>query len=76
MANFPRDWDALVASGGGVAGTPATVRDFIAREKAEGGFTYMVTQLAFGSTTLAQVLRSTELFAAEVMPAFASSPAA
>lgn len=70
VANFPADWDAFVASGGGVAGSPATVRQQIAREAAEAPFTYYMAQLAFGAMTVAQVRRSAQLFGAEVMPFF------
>jgi len=72
VANFPRDWAALEATGGAIAGSPATVRVFIAAEQAEAGFTYFVAQMAFGGMTVAQVSRSAQLFGAEVMPAFAT----
>ena len=54
----------------GCAGSPATVRAFVERE-AERGITYFVSAMAFGSLPLEAVIRSAELFAAEVMPAFA-----
>jgi alkanesulfonate monooxygenase SsuD/methylene tetrahydromethanopterin reductase-like flavin-dependent oxidoreductase (luciferase family) len=71
VASFPADWDAFVAKGGGVAGSPATVRGFIEREHALGGFTYFMAQMAFGAMTVDQVRRSAELMGKEVMPAFA-----
>ncbi|MEO5706785.1 MAG: LLM class flavin-dependent oxidoreductase [Alteraurantiacibacter sp.] len=70
VASFPADWDAFVATGGGVAGSPATVRAFIEREHALGGFTYFMAQMAFGDMTVAQVCRSAELMGEQVMPAF------
>jgi alkanesulfonate monooxygenase SsuD/methylene tetrahydromethanopterin reductase-like flavin-dependent oxidoreductase (luciferase family) len=71
VRNFPKDWDAVVATGGACAGSPDTVRAFIAKDQALGGYTYLLAQLAFGDLTVAQVSRSAELFGAEVMPAFA-----
>lgn len=69
VRNFPADWDALVATGAACAGSPATVREFVQTEAASAGFTYLLAQLAFGDLTVAQVTRSAELFATEVMPA-------
>ncbi len=71
VANFPKDWDAFAATGAGCAGSPVKVRDFLQRDAEMGGYTYFLGQFAFGNLTAAQVTRSVELFAAEVMPAFA-----
>jgi alkanesulfonate monooxygenase SsuD/methylene tetrahydromethanopterin reductase-like flavin-dependent oxidoreductase (luciferase family) len=68
---YPETFDGLMELGNGIAGSPATVRDFIAAEVAATGANYVVSWLAFGTMTLAESLRSTELFAKEVMPAFA-----
>lgn len=73
VASFPADWEAFVATGGGCAGSPATVRAFIEREEALGGFTYFMAQMAFGDMTVAQVRRSAQLFGQQVMPAFAQA---
>ena len=51
-----------------VAGTPATVRDALARLIGEAGVTYLVCRFAFGDMALAELLRSLELFAQHVMP--------
>jgi alkanesulfonate monooxygenase SsuD/methylene tetrahydromethanopterin reductase-like flavin-dependent oxidoreductase (luciferase family) len=67
---YPETWDALQALDNGIAGSPATVRDFIARDIGETGVNYFLSWLAFGSMTLEESLRSTELFAREVIPAF------
>ena len=69
VRNFPANWDALVATGAACAGSPATVRAYVQAEAASAGFTYLLAQLAFGNLTVAQVTRSAELFATEVMPA-------
>ncbi len=51
------------------------MRDFITAEVTETGSNYFVSWLAFGDMTLAESLRSLELFSREVMPGFASAPA-
>jgi alkanesulfonate monooxygenase SsuD/methylene tetrahydromethanopterin reductase-like flavin-dependent oxidoreductase (luciferase family) len=73
---YPPTFDELAAIDNGVAGSPQTVRDFVAAEIAATGSNYFVSWLAFGDMTLAESLRSLELFSREVMPAFASAPAA
>jgi hypothetical protein len=47
------------------------VRKFIAHEVAATGVNYYVCDFAFGTISHEDALRSTELFAREVMPAFA-----
>jgi alkanesulfonate monooxygenase SsuD/methylene tetrahydromethanopterin reductase-like flavin-dependent oxidoreductase (luciferase family) len=75
IAIYPATFDELIALDNGIAGSPQTVRDFIAAEIAATGTNYFVSWLAFGDMTLAESLRSTELFAREVMPAFAPARA-
>ena len=58
----------------GIAGSPQTVRDFIAAEIDGDRRQLFRAWLAFGDMTLAESLRSLELFSREVMPAFASCP--
>lgn len=65
----PPDFDAMVARGQAIAGTPATVAAFLQRQIAQTGCNYVMGQFAFGDITLAECLRSIALFAAEVMPA-------
>jgi alkanesulfonate monooxygenase SsuD/methylene tetrahydromethanopterin reductase-like flavin-dependent oxidoreductase (luciferase family) len=69
----PADFDALMARGQGIAGSPATVRDFLAAQLAETGCNYVVGQFAFGDLTREECLRSIALFAGEVMPALRAS---
>lgn len=68
-AQLPEQWDEAEAMGHCCAGSPATVRDFVAGE-AQNGATYFVAGLYFGDLPLEAVTRSAELLAAEVMPAF------
>jgi alkanesulfonate monooxygenase SsuD/methylene tetrahydromethanopterin reductase-like flavin-dependent oxidoreductase (luciferase family) len=68
---YPETFDGLVSAVNGIAGSPKTVRDFIAAEIEASGANYMLSWLAFGDMTLAEQTHSVELFAREVMPAFA-----
>jgi alkanesulfonate monooxygenase SsuD/methylene tetrahydromethanopterin reductase-like flavin-dependent oxidoreductase (luciferase family) len=72
---YPETFDGLMKLGNGIAGSPATVCDFIAAEIAATGVNYFVSWLAFGEMSLQESLRSTELFANEVMPAFQTESA-
>jgi hypothetical protein len=60
-----------MARGNGIAGSPATVRDFVAAEIEETGINYFLSWFAFGGMAVEESLRSVALFASEVMPAFA-----
>jgi alkanesulfonate monooxygenase SsuD/methylene tetrahydromethanopterin reductase-like flavin-dependent oxidoreductase (luciferase family) len=70
-AALPDEFEALQERGHAIAGTPAQVRDYIAGEAEEAGVNYFVCDFAFGSIGLEEALRSVELFARDVMPAFA-----
>jgi len=72
---YPPTFDELAAIDNAVAGSSRTVRDFIAAEIEATGSNYFVAWLAFGDMSLEESLRSLELFAREVMPAFARVPA-
>ena len=65
-----------MAIGNGIAGSPKAVRDFVAAEIEASGSNYLLSWFAFGDMTSAEQLASFELFAREVMPAFAETPAA
>jgi alkanesulfonate monooxygenase SsuD/methylene tetrahydromethanopterin reductase-like flavin-dependent oxidoreductase (luciferase family) len=67
---YPKTFDEVAALGTAVAGSPATVRDFIKADIAATGANYFVPWLAFGDMTLDEALPSVELFGREVMPAF------
>jgi alkanesulfonate monooxygenase SsuD/methylene tetrahydromethanopterin reductase-like flavin-dependent oxidoreductase (luciferase family) len=68
-ALYPATFDELEAMGLGVAGSPDKVRDVLAAQVAEAGVNYLVCRLAFGDLSLAESLRSLELYAQAVMPA-------
>jgi len=67
---YPKTFDELAALGTAVAGSPQTVRDFIAAEIEATGPNYFVPWLAFGDMTVEEALHSVDLFAREVIPAF------
>jgi alkanesulfonate monooxygenase SsuD/methylene tetrahydromethanopterin reductase-like flavin-dependent oxidoreductase (luciferase family) len=71
--NVPRgaDFEASVADGSVIAGTPQTVLAEIERQTAELGINYLLTYLFLGTMSLAEALRSLELFRTEVMPKLA-----
>lgn len=70
-AIFPETFDEVEAQGRGVAGSPGKVLDALRRAVGEGGLNYMLCRFAFGDIFDAESRRSVELFAREVMPAFA-----
>jgi hypothetical protein len=64
----PATFDLVVERGQGIAGTPATVAQFLASQLQETGCNYLVGQFAFGDLTRDESLQSIGLFASEVMP--------
>lgn len=69
----PADFDELIRIGQGAAGSPQTIADFVRSQISHAGATYFVAQFAFGDLTLAESMRSVELFAGHVMQGFAAS---
>jgi alkanesulfonate monooxygenase SsuD/methylene tetrahydromethanopterin reductase-like flavin-dependent oxidoreductase (luciferase family) len=72
--NVPRgaDFEAGVADGSVIAGTPQTVLKELEKQVAELGINYLLTYLFLGTMSLAEGLRSLELFRTEVMPKLAT----
>ncbi len=68
---YPSEFSALQAIGHGVAGSPATVREYIAQLEREAGINYVLCQMLFGDMNFVDASHSIQLFAREVMPAFA-----
>jgi alkanesulfonate monooxygenase SsuD/methylene tetrahydromethanopterin reductase-like flavin-dependent oxidoreductase (luciferase family) len=71
--NVPRGatFEDCVADGSVISGTPARVREEIETQVRELGVNYLLTYLFMGKMTLAEALRSLELFSTEVMPKLA-----
>jgi hypothetical protein len=57
----------MMEIGQAIAGNPDTVRQFLQSQSAESGANYLVGQFAFGDLSLAESLRSVELFRSHVM---------
>ncbi len=72
-AALPEDFAVLQKHGDAIAGTPAQVRDYIAREIEATGVNYYVCDFAFGTISHDEAMRSISLFTREVMPAFADA---
>jgi alkanesulfonate monooxygenase SsuD/methylene tetrahydromethanopterin reductase-like flavin-dependent oxidoreductase (luciferase family) len=72
MPNSPlrvESFDALISQGQAIAGSPETVRAFLAAQIEDSQANYIVGQFCFGDLTLEEMLRSVELFGAQVKPA-------
>lgn len=69
--SLPQEWDALQAHGHAIAGTPDQVRDYVAEVVDASSASYFVCDFAFGDIGFEEARQSIELFAREVMPAFA-----
>ena len=67
---FPPLYDLVRAAGVAIVGTPEQVREEIARQLRQTGANYLAGRFAFGDLTLAESMRSVELFAAEVIPGY------
>jgi alkanesulfonate monooxygenase SsuD/methylene tetrahydromethanopterin reductase-like flavin-dependent oxidoreductase (luciferase family) len=65
------DYEACVADGTVISGTPEMVRAEIERQVRELGANYLLTYLFLGTMGLSDALRSLALFSSEVMPALA-----
>jgi alkanesulfonate monooxygenase SsuD/methylene tetrahydromethanopterin reductase-like flavin-dependent oxidoreductase (luciferase family) len=64
----PPDFDKMMERGQAVAGTPYSVTKFLQAEVDQSAANYLVGQFAFGDLSLAESLRSVELFQNYVMP--------
>jgi alkanesulfonate monooxygenase SsuD/methylene tetrahydromethanopterin reductase-like flavin-dependent oxidoreductase (luciferase family) len=72
--NTPRgaNFEESVADGSVIAGSPQTVLAELEKQVAELGVNYLLTYLFLGTMSLAEALRSLELFRTEVMPKLAT----
>jgi alkanesulfonate monooxygenase SsuD/methylene tetrahydromethanopterin reductase-like flavin-dependent oxidoreductase (luciferase family) len=65
----PAEFDEMMERGQAVAGAPDAVANFLQAELDDSAANYLVGQFAFGDLSLAESLRSVELFSKHVMPA-------
>jgi alkanesulfonate monooxygenase SsuD/methylene tetrahydromethanopterin reductase-like flavin-dependent oxidoreductase (luciferase family) len=66
--NYPPEIDGQAADGRAVIGTPQAVLDQLQAQVEETGVNYLGCRFAFGDLSLAESMRSVELFAERVMP--------
>ena len=69
-ALFPEEFDEAESSGRAIAGSPAKVRDFLARDIAASGVNYLLCRFAFGNLSRTEIERSIDLFTRHVMGEF------
>ena len=67
---YPRDFAALEGISHGIAGSPATVRDYLVRLQEETGVNTVLCQMVFGDMCFDDAARSIGLFGREIIPAF------
>lgn len=72
----PAEFDGMAAQGRAVAGTPDQVADFLAERTDTATVNYLVSQIAFGDMSAAEMQRSVRLFGEQVMPVLRSRAAA
>jgi hypothetical protein len=68
---YPTEFDDLEHIGHGIAGSPASVRDYLAKLERDAGVNYVLCQMVFGDMNFDDANHSISLFAREVMPVFA-----
>lgn len=73
MPPFPLapTFTAAMESGMAFAGSPASVRDWVARSRDVAGIDYMALEIGFGDLAEAEIAQTAELFATDVMSEFA-----
>ena len=62
------DFDALMAKGKGMAGTPDMVADFLRKRLSTSGANYCINRFAFGDITFDEAERSIDLYTRHIMP--------
>jgi len=75
-AYYPDTFEEAQAAGFGVAGSPLRVLETLSNQLGLCGANYLVCRFAFGDLSLAESMRSLELFADAVMPFLGASQAA
>ena len=68
---FPPEFDELESAGEAFAGTADGAKAFIEKQTETSGANYFVCDVSFGDLTLSEAMRTVELLARQVMPAFA-----
>lgn len=69
FTTYTGDFDAVLKNGQAIVGAPDTVREAIAAQATAAGLNYFLLRFAFGDLSLAESMRSVDLFASRVQPA-------
>jgi alkanesulfonate monooxygenase SsuD/methylene tetrahydromethanopterin reductase-like flavin-dependent oxidoreductase (luciferase family) len=67
---LPMQFDTLQQRGGAFAGTASEARDYVAAQIETAGINYFVCDIAFGTMTFAEAMRTTTLLVQELLPTF------
>jgi alkanesulfonate monooxygenase SsuD/methylene tetrahydromethanopterin reductase-like flavin-dependent oxidoreductase (luciferase family) len=67
FARLPEDFETLVANGGGIVGSPGSIREQVDRMTSEAGASYFISQFSFGDLSQQEVLHSAGIFAREMI---------
>lgn len=70
LTMFPLEFDELQNAGGAFAGTAEGARAYIEKQTEMSGTNYFVCDISLGNLTLAEAMRTVQLLAGEVLPAF------
>jgi alkanesulfonate monooxygenase SsuD/methylene tetrahydromethanopterin reductase-like flavin-dependent oxidoreductase (luciferase family) len=65
-ARIPDDFDSVIKNGGGIAGSPGTIREQVRKMAEQAGASYFISQFSFGDLSHQEVLHSAGIFAREV----------
>jgi alkanesulfonate monooxygenase SsuD/methylene tetrahydromethanopterin reductase-like flavin-dependent oxidoreductase (luciferase family) len=68
---LPMEFAALQQQGAAFAGTASEARDYVAEQIETAGINYFVCDIAFGTLTFAEAMRTTTLLVQELLPTFA-----
>lgn len=67
---LPMQFETLRQQGGAFAGTASGARDYVAEQIETAGINYFVCDIAFGTMSFAEAMRTTTLLIQEVLPTF------
>jgi len=68
---YPHDFGTLERIGHGIAGSPAAVRNYLARLQSETGVNTVLCQMEFDDMRFEHAAHSIRLFGRDIIPAFA-----
>jgi alkanesulfonate monooxygenase SsuD/methylene tetrahydromethanopterin reductase-like flavin-dependent oxidoreductase (luciferase family) len=70
FTTYTENFDTVLNNGQAIVGAPDTVREIIAAQAKDAGLNYLLLRFAFGDLTFEESMRSVDLFASRVQPAF------